>query len=353
MRKFIEQLKIYFNLLLLNRRSTILSFLGLGLSLILIAQGLIFTYSFQYGAFEEYTGETPTRQVSIITSILEFSEEQSDIIDNLHNVSQQSIESLKLNSRIRKVDWHFEKAHAIGVKANNGKFQLIREFNLFGMSFDYFSTLQKLLFNGTLPASSSEVIVVTKSSTISNSNLGNTGEFPLYVPTWGGYIYEKPINVSGIIEREDLDAYEGSFRDDFQSMLDYFTDEFMIINNVNFPTENVRAIGRFSFYLNEINSFNIKQEISMVNGLCQELSRELKEEGYEHLFVYNELGEILKSFSDEFRLFQLFGLLFLAPLTAVTIALSSFSANQLKRRQKHHIALLYQRGSSSLQNSFF
>ncbi|MHA1441960.1 MAG: hypothetical protein ACTSPK_08880, partial [Candidatus Heimdallarchaeota archaeon] len=83
MSKFTEQLKIYMNLLQLNRRSTILSFLGLGLSLILISEGLIFTYSFQYGAFEEYTSVAPPKQVSALTDMLNFPELPSDMINTL------------------------------------------------------------------------------------------------------------------------------------------------------------------------------------------------------------------------------------------------------------------------------
>ncbi|MHA1125940.1 MAG: FtsX-like permease family protein [Candidatus Heimdallarchaeota archaeon] len=345
MSKFTEQLKMYMNLLQLNRRSTILSFLGLGLSLILISEGLIFTYSFQYGAFEEYTNGAPPKQVSALTDMLDIPELPSDTISDLHNISHQAIKAQKINSRIKKIDWHFEKGQAIGAMSNNGQYQFIKDVNRYGLSFDYFSALETLLYNGTLPTSSSDIIIVARSSTISNTNFSNTGQFPHYIPIFGGWIYAGPITVSGIIPRETLEAYNGSFRDDFQSMLGYFTDEFMIMNNDNFPTVEVRAIGRFSFYLNEIDSFNIQNEIAMVSGFSQELSRKLKEGGI-NVFVYNELGELLQDFAEEYRLFQLFGLMFLAPLTAVTIALSSFSANQLKRRQKHHIALMYQRGGT-------
>ncbi|MHA1737248.1 MAG: FtsX-like permease family protein [Candidatus Heimdallarchaeota archaeon] len=345
MSKFTEQLKIYMNLLQLNRRSTILSFLGLGLSLILISEGLIFTYSFQYGAFEEYTSVAPPKQVSALTDMLNFPELPSDMINTLQNISQQAIDEQKINSRIKKVDWHFEKGQAIGAMGNNGIYQFIKDVNRYGVSFDYFSTLEKLLFNGTLPSNSTDIMIVVSSNTISNMNLSNTGDFPLYRPIFGGWVYEGPVTVSGIIARETLEDHNGSFRDDFQSMLGYFTENFMLMNNDNFPTSEVRAIGRFSFHLNEIDSFKIQEEISMVNAFSQELSIQLKKEEI-NVFLYNELGELLQGFAEEYRLFQLFGLMFLAPLTAVTIALSSFSANQLKRRQKHHIALMYQRGAT-------
>ncbi len=65
MMNFIEQLKVYLKILSLNRRSTLLAFIGLGCSLALVSEGLIFTYSFQYGAFTDFTRTSTTKIISI------------------------------------------------------------------------------------------------------------------------------------------------------------------------------------------------------------------------------------------------------------------------------------------------
>lgn len=353
MSRFSEQLKVYIRVLLLNRRSTILAFIGLGFSLALISEGLIFAYSFQYGAFEEYAGEPPTKQLTVSLSGFFLEDDPKDVKDFFYNITNGVSDSLDVSHRIRKFDWFFEKGRILGVQvpATNGSLQIIKDFNIYGVSYDYFSAFQTLLFNGSLPSGSEDVLVVAKKNVIEHSNLSNTGIFPLYVPVFGGGAqYVGPINVSGIISKEDFGSYNGSFRDDFRAMLAYFTEQFILINIDNFPPiispfDVTRPIGRYSFYLEDINSFDINSEIALLNSLSQELTRVFELEGFS-LHVYNELSILLRDFANEFRLFQLFGIIFLVPLIVVSVALSSFSAKLLKQRQRQHIANLFQRGST-------
>jgi len=352
MSRFIEQLKIYFRILLLNRRSTILAFLGLGFSLALLSEGLIFAYSFQYGAFAEYVGEPPTKQLTASISGFFIEDDPKDVKDFFYNKANEVSDSLGITARIRKFDWFFEKGRLLGVQAPviNGSLQVIRDFNIYGVSYDYFSAFQTLLYNGSLPSGSDDVLVVAKRNLLEQSNLSNFGLFPQYAPVLGGFIYVGPVNVSGLIAKEQFDSYNGSFRDDFQAMLAYFTEQFMLINIDNFHPiatlyDVTRPIGRFSFYLEEINSYDINTEINLLNSLGQELTRVFKNEGFS-LHVYNDLAILLRSFINEFRLFQLFGVLFLVPLIVVSVILSSYSAKLLKQRQKQQIASLFQRGST-------
>ncbi len=346
MSKLIEQMKVYIRVLLLNRRSTLLSFLGLGLSLVLISEGLIVAYTYQYGAFVEHVGETPSKQLTVSMSAFDIEDNSRELNDYFHEITAQISSELGLTTYIRKMDWYFEKFLILGIQvpAVNGNFQYLRDINLYGVSYDYFSVFQSLLFNGSLPSNSDDVLVVAKSSTFMNSNL-SVGTFPLYIPTWGGVMRIGDINVSGIIKKEQFNTYDGSSQEDLKAMTEYFTEEFMLINIDNFPNGVMRPLGRYSFYIEDIDSFNIDEDIANINALSQQLTREFKEAGYT-LHVYNHLNELLRDFADEFKLFQLFGILFLVPLAVVSIALASFSANLLKRRQRQQIASLFQRGSS-------
>lgn len=339
-------MKVYIRVLLLNRRSTLLSFLGLGLSLVLISEGLIVAYTYQYGAFVEHVGETPSKQLTVSMSAFDIEDNSRELNDYFHEITAQISSELGLTTYIRKMDWYFEKFLILGIQvpAVNGNFQYLRDINLYGVSYDYFSVFQSLLFNGSLPSNSDDVLVVAKSSTFMNSNL-SVGTFPLYIPTWGGVMRIGDINVSGIIKKEQFNTYDGSSQEDLKAMTEYFTEEFMLINIDNFPNGVMRPLGRYSFYIEDIDSFNIDEDIANINALSQQLTREFKEAGYT-LHVYNHLNELLRDFADEFKLFQLFGILFLVPLAVVSIALASFSANLLKRRQRQQIASLFQRGSS-------
>ncbi|MEA2071611.1 MAG: ABC transporter permease [Asgard group archaeon] len=63
-------------------------------------------------------------------------------------------------------------------------------------------------------------------------------------------------------------------------------------------------------------------------------------------FIYTYIIDSLNEFYQEFLLFQLFGLLFITPIIAMSISLTSYSANLMKRQQKRQISNMLQRGMS-------
>ena len=96
MGKFTEQLKIYFKILSLNRRSTLLAFIGLGCSLALVSEGLIFTYSFQYGAFTDFTRTPPTKQLTLNLVNFPLNDDPREVYDDFHNITAVSYTHLTL-----------------------------------------------------------------------------------------------------------------------------------------------------------------------------------------------------------------------------------------------------------------
>jgi len=345
MSKFREQLRIYLKILRLNRRSTILSFIGLGFSLALISEGLIFAYSFQYGAFVEYMGESPTQQLTV--SLISFTQSNSkETIDELKSISAQATTNAELTSRIRRIDWYYTQGKLLEVRSRStGLYQILPDFNIYGIPYDYFTALQDLLYNGTLPQGPHDMIVVAKNSTIQQSNLNEPGLFATYIPSWGSISFDGMVDISGCITKETFSGYKGPLEFDFKAMCDYFSEEFILISADNFPICLTKPLCRYSFYLEDINSFNIKQEIAQIRVLKQELHDGLEAAGYS-LFIYDDLSTQLEEFSEEYYLFQLFGLMILAPLVAIALYLSNYSANLLRKRQKKHIASLVGRGAS-------
>jgi len=353
MRNFIEQLKVYLKILSLNRRSTLLAFIGLGCSLALVSEGLIFTYSFQYGAFTDFTRTSTTKQLTLNLINFELPDDPRTVYDGFHNITDKVSKNLGIDDKIRRIDWYFEKNYLLEVELESTGDMIVipEDIHLYGISFDYFSILQTLLFNGTLPEESNnptvqgDALVVAKNSTFQKTNLNELGRFSLYERVFGGYSYAGKINLTGCIAREDFASYDGPNAFDLQAMLDYFTEEFMLICVDNFPDVRLKALCRYSFYLEDFNSLAINQEIQTINALIQEVQRELETAGYP-LHIYDDLTPLLQEFRSEFFLFQLYGLLFLTPLIVVAIYLSNYSANLLKKRQRQHIASLFQRGAA-------
>ncbi|MBD3189075.1 MAG: FtsX-like permease family protein [Candidatus Heimdallarchaeota archaeon] len=367
MSSFIEKLKLYLKMIFLNRRNTIVMFLGLGISLALISESLIFMYSFRYSAFQDFTQEPPTKQFTINVPSFNILEDKTTVLSNFQNITSEAIETAGLEERVVRADWFVKRGTMLylGNAKKPDEGQIIPDFNLYAIPPDYFSALQEILYNGSLPKKSKDVLVVAKKTTIRSTNLTKLGQFPLYVPVFslegvevvldigipgaGNYV-----NVTGVVTSEDFNNIRGPLAEDFQAMADYFPDEFIItrynnfinyIESIGYYPGHAGFTGRVTFNLDKIDAFNIGQEIQLLNRLSRELQREFAREGLD-TNIYTELIPLLKDFQKEFIMFQLFGLLFITPIIGMALSLTSYSTNLMKRRQKRQISSMLQRGAS-------
>ena len=343
-------------------------FLGLGISLAMISEGLIFIYSFQYDAFTEFNKQTPTKQFTLTLSSFNVHGKEDTILSKINNITQDVIEEVGIQDRILRTDWFSERGTMLYVDSSDpeGEEQLIPEFNLYGLPVDYFSALESILYNGTLPYRKDEVIVVTKRTTIESTNLTNLGTFSLYVPVLdlSGDIYlsvrmgipeaGEHVNVTGIIAAEDFSNFKGSLTDDFEALDDYFSDQFILtthtavmeyVTKIQYLSGYAGFTCRFAFDLTKIDAFNVAGEITKINVLSQTMQREFEKEGFE-IVIEHLIVDQLRDFNEEFLIFQLFALLFTIPIIGMALSLTSYSSNLMKRRQKRQISSMLQRGSS-------
>ena len=365
MASFIEKIKLYYKIIFLNRKNTIIMFLGLGISLALISESLMFMYSFQYGSFEGFIQDNPTRQITISIDSYDITNEPVAGVLRLKEITDKAIEDAEVSDRVKKVDWYLERGVFSVLKdANSIRDLIYPEFHIYGIPPDYFSALENILYNGTIIHGVGEFLVVAKGATLLRTNISDVGRHAVYTQKFG-FSYQdvvdegiprggQYINVTGVIKKEDFSTINGTLAADFQAMDDYFTDEFFLTSYTNFAsivkdlqylTGYAAPIGRCVFNLDQIDAFNIPNEISIVNVLAQEFSISFQNNGYS-LHVYSELVPLLEEFRREFLIFQLFGLLFITPLIGMALSLTSYSANIMKRTQKRQISSMIQRGSA-------
>ncbi|MGC9779410.1 MAG: FtsX-like permease family protein [Candidatus Heimdallarchaeota archaeon] len=371
--RILERLKIFYKMLLLNRRNTVVMFLGLGISLAMISEGLIFIYSFQYDAFTSFNKETPTRQFTIKISLTHIIDREDVIISEILNITNSVLDNIGITDRVLRTDWISERDTYlyVGPRYANGTEKLLTDFTTYGLPPDYFSIFETLLLNGTLPHKIDEVVVVTKRSIIESTNLSKLGTFPAYVPVLvippdpyatlsypygmnGDVKTGNYVNVTGVIASEDFENYKGILSDDFKALDEYLTDQFMLTTHkgvMNFVSRIEYLYGdltfrcRMVFDLSTIDAFNIAGEIAMLNRLSQEILRAFENSNFE-LTVQPELIEQLRKFNEEFLIFQLFALLFTTPLIGMALSLTNYSANLMKKRQQRQVSSMLQRGAS-------
>jgi len=367
---FMEKVKLYYKIIFLNRRSTIAMFLGLGISLALIAESLMFMYSFQFGAFEGFYNGVPSQQFTVSISSYDIRGEVEGSIPKLQEISERAIENAELSDRILKVDYYLDRGFFLAINSMAGNRMILPDIHMYGVPSDYFSALSDMMFNGTIPHQVGQVIGVFERSTIEATNLSSMGTFigwtPIFPMSYDSVIElgvpagGREFNISGLITKDTFSNAKGMLEDDFDSMTEYFSEEFLITSYTNianfislldyFPGY-AQPIGRISFNLDKIDSFNLAKEIASLQTFSQELTREFESEGIT-LHIYAELVHDLENFYREFIIFQLFGLLFITPIVGMALSLTSYSANLMKRRQKRQVSSLLQRGSSQKEVVF-
>ncbi|MHA1441877.1 MAG: FtsX-like permease family protein, partial [Candidatus Heimdallarchaeota archaeon] len=364
------KVKYYYKLLLLNRKNTFIMFLGLGISRALIAEVLIFIYSFQYDAFSDFNKEIPTRQFTIIADNYDYSDVNDVIIEELSNRTERALENVGMDDRILRTDWIAEKGAIMYLDSyiDGADDLVLYDWNIFGIPADYFSAFESILYNGTMPHNKNEFIAVSARKTIETTNLSKMGTFPMYVPmlSWppnpmlpietGIPNAGKYVNVSGLVTSEDFRSYKGNgtLTQDMLALDEYFTENFLLTtyenvmsfaNDVQYYQGTLRFVCRFAFNLEKVDAFNIAGEISNLNRLSQEIFNVFEDVDYP-ITVTPDLSDVLLEFNKEFLIFQLFGILFITPLIGMALSLTNYSTNLMKRRQKQQVSNMLQRGSS-------
>ncbi|MCK5297444.1 MAG: ABC transporter permease [Candidatus Heimdallarchaeota archaeon] len=368
--RFMEKIKLYYKMIFLNRRSTIAMFLGLGISLALIAESLMFMYSFQFGAFEGFYNGVPSQQFTVSISSYDIRGEIEGSIPRLQEITDVAIENAELSERVLKVDYYLDRGFFLGVNSTSGSRMILPDIHMYGVPSDYFSALSDMMFNGTIPHQVGQVIGVFERATIEATNLSSMGTFigwtPIFPMSYES-VFElgvpaggREFNISGLITKDVFSNAKGILEDDFDSMTEYFSEEFFITSYTNvanfislleyFPGY-AQPIGRIAFNLDKIDSFNLAKEIANLQTFSQELTREFENEGIT-LHIYADLVHDLEDFYREFIIFQLFGLLFITPIVGMALSLTSYSANLMKRRQKRQVSSMLQRGSSQKEVVF-
>jgi len=286
-----------------------------------------------------------------------------------------AIQTAELEDRVLKNDFYLSRGLFTVLNSSSlHRDIIVPNFNLYAIPNDYFSAIEKVLYNGTIPEKFGDVIAVASSSLITSSNLSSMGTFTGFTPMFGVSneividlgipLGGMNLNVTGLLTYEAFSNFINPFTNDtseydllvndFNAMTSYFTENFFLTSysifkrytsTLQYITGYAQAIGRVVFSLEKLNSFKIQSEISAIQRFSQELTREFNDNNFE-AHIYTPIIGLLENFQKEFIMFQLFGILFITPVIGMALSLTSYSANLMKRTQKRQISSLLQRGAS-------
>lgn len=372
-----EKILLFFRMIFVNKKYTLVAFLGLGLSLSLIGTSLIYLYSFQFNAFNTYISENPQEQITVSpTNMLNSFGIEETIIPDLNALVDDALSSNDLGSRVTNRMWINRRAVVVPFKdynANNAT-ELFAT-SLVGAPSVYFNILEKyLLPGGVMPSKINETIALIRSDRLENSNLsmGIQNTYVVYnlFNLWSGVFLGipqagAPLNVTGLIniydiqsdvnissENRDLLNNLFSVLDSDELFLTYPQNLMRFTSGLTGPPSLVvpneqSYIASILFKLDEIDAFKLDTEISNLISFTEQIRSSIETTDYtDEVHIDMDLLLILQSFSSEFTIFRIFTLLFMIPIISMALSLTAYSSNLVKKRRKRQLSLLGQRGAS-------
>ncbi|TFF84167.1 ABC transporter permease, partial [Candidatus Heimdallarchaeota archaeon] len=373
--KFVLFLKIIF----INKRHSLIAFLGLGISLALVAQNLIFLYSFQFNAFNTYVTENPIEQLSIYpNNMVDTFGIEETVIPDLQSIMDNSLAETNLGEITTSRTWINRRAVIMPFfDYQQNKSELLSQ-GLIGVSttiLEYFEPY--LLKGGQLPTKTNEMIALVNPTKLTSTNISK-GTTDLYVIVNPFNLYRSvqygipdagaKMNITGFV---DIYALQEAFNETsaekeiLRNIISINENDEMFItsrtNVIDFtsgltgPEVYVRPyyvsfVGSILFNMNGIDAFNIEEEIIKIISFNENLKSSLELTDYiDGLDFDAQIITILQDFAEEFEIFRIFTLLFMIPVIGMALSLTAYSSNLVKKRRQQQLSLLRQRGASRLE----
>lgn len=378
-----EKLNLFIRMIFINKKYTLVAFVGLGISLSLVSTSLIFLYSYQFNAFNKYVTDHPEEQITITPNnmINSFGLEDT-LIPDLNSLVDNSISDSGLQGRVSYRGWYNHRVVVLPYedRNHNNDTELLPS-AIVGVPVEFFDILQPYLIEGgRMPSSSNEIIILTRSERLETTNIsiGEQNLFVVYDFTnlWAAVAEGIPaggatMNVTGIINVYDLLESLNGTSDAISKISNLLsvmeTDEMILTLPQNVMHFTSGLTGTLSlvapnkqsyvcsilFNLNEINAFKISEDISKFISLSELLRSSIETTDLtDSVHIDLDLVDILQDFDSEFEIFKILTLLFMVPIISMALSLTAYSTNLVKKRRKRQLALLGQRGTSQFEIIF-
>jgi hypothetical protein len=169
-------------MIFLNKKYTLIAFIGLSISLSLVAENLIFLYSYQFDAFNKYVRENPEEQITITPSnMLNSFGKEEVIIPELNGIIDQSLIFANIKDRVISRQWINRRAVLLPFEIQATSAETLFSTTIVGVPNYYFQILQDyLLPGGSMPSATNDMIAIARPARFTEVNL-TTGLFNTYV----------------------------------------------------------------------------------------------------------------------------------------------------------------------------
>lgn len=372
MATFLEHIKLNWKFIGFSKRLAVITVIGLSISIAMITQNILFLDSFRDNAFNEFSNSTADSYIEI--NMDHVGTEGSNIISQIELAVTTEMEDAGFEEEFYDQEWIAFKDFFLMLYNNVYHENEFHNTFLVGIDFNYLELLAPLISEGSAPLYG-EKIIVTNSQTLADTNLKVNETFEMYVPIddsgnpYASFNEGIPdagtyIEFAGIINYDELIYGDIELPEELQEVISmalslgseiiFIVTQscFTTVNSIAYSHNDIAVSGRILFNLPEFNVFELDEIIDdlqiVVNSLQETLLEIIDSPGNYNceLEINSKIISLLTNFKREYRIFQIFILIFMLPTLGISLALTAFATSQVKKQRDLHINSMHQRGAS-------
>jgi len=365
---FLPSLHIFKPMFKAGWKFNLITTVGVILAVSIISQYVFFIYSYQYQAFELYLEDEPRTfiQAQIDSVHIEPSYTQTYLIDRIADVT---IQEMNLTNNILQRDLFFKRGTFTSTYDPIAKQTYLPNLPLVGLTDRLSLFLSNHLTQGRFPENFGEVLVFLSSNFYNHSTIRVNSTINLYIPisllkqaSLSEPQAQTEVTVTGIVISDNLtdfsvigsdkgipfdiflNLYEGN------AVLSPWTIAARILSSIQL-TYGFASIYENLFYdIGTIDTFNLDGEISKLKELAINLKDSyLQMGGYSGVDINSYLLTAIEEFKDEYNLYQIFMFAFLAPIIILTLILTVYAANLVRKKRERQLTILSERGTTKIE----
>ncbi len=343
----------------------LISAIGVTLAVSVITQYVFFIYSYQFQAFDLYLEAEPRRfiQVQLDDIYIEPSYHQYNSIDN---VARFALEFIDMSHRVPQRDLFFRFPTFTQSYDPIDNVTSLPNMPLYGSDIKLRYFVENNIAEGYAAESNNEAIALMTRDFYDHTTIRNGSIISVYVPIALDKSASLPVpsaqtevNVTGIVFLDEIPIYnvvESSLGislehllglEDNAALFSRWIPAANILNAITITGGQGSAYENLFYDLSLIDSFQIDQEINILKTIGIQIKEWYQTlSGINNARIVSYLVDLMESFKDEYGLYQTFMFSFLAPIMALTIILTIYAANLVRKKRDRQLTILTERGSN-------
>ena len=367
---FLPGLHLFKPLFKAGWKYALISSVGVTLAVSVITQYVFFIYSYQFQAFDLYLADEDRRYVQVEVDTVNI-EATYDHYNSFLRIAELAVDFANATERVPQIDLYFRRSTFTQTFDPLANTSILPNMPLYGTHGKLWTYIEQNIDLGTAPApfSNDQVIVLMTHDFYNHSSIDLYSPLSLYIPvsldiedslTDPGA--QTSVNVTGIIFLDDLQKYnvlEYKYGIPLETVLG-LTDSAAVIslwpiagNRLHDISKSVDSgdITEDLFYdVTLIDAFKLNDEINTLKILGNKLKEAyLTYADYLSVRITSPLIDLIEQFRNEYNLYQTFMLAFLAPIIALTVILTIYAANLVRKKRDRQLTILADRGTGRIE----